>query len=71
MKYIENNLKQASVLSDMVPPLKPLKKKTKKGDEDDKPKKDVSAEDVAAAVLLKIDKLTKFDIKDYVPEGDG
>ena len=75
MKYVENNLRQACLLADMVPPLKPLKKKAKKGDkgEDDASNQKFKLdndEDAATPLLLKIDKLTKFDIDDFAPK-DG
>ena len=72
MKYVENNLRQACLLSDMVPPLKPLKKKAKKGEDDasSQPVKLDNDEDTATPFLLKIDALTKFDINDFAPK-DG
>ena len=65
MKYIDNTLKQNCLLSESVPVLKKLKKKTATK-KDGGPAED--DEDAVDPYLLKIEQLNKFDIDEVNPD---
>lgn len=64
MKYIDNILKQNCLLSESVPPLKYIKRRTATKKDGSPAEED---EDVVDPYLLKIEQLNKFDIDEFHP----